>query len=263
MSNSKKEFHSKNVTIAEGLSDQYAPVDTRILLTPFLNKGWVIKNNRRLDNRGGKHIITLNHPDYLYQNGDSLNIQCLNSYDGSTALMLMGGYGRIACANGLILGDMEGGRFIHRGLKIYDKIEHSYDTIVAHLDKLKKNVEQLQALEITETDQESVTKAVLSRLFEKETKKYKTTLVNVSERTVKALNRVIRDADKGEDAFTRLNVLQEHIVRRGRAKLMVKVLNKETNQAEIKYLTKGGNEGKFGAVAVNKIITEEYLKLVG
>ena len=263
MSNeTKKEFHSRNVTLGTGLSDQYAPVDTKILLTPFLNKGWTVNGNTKLDSKG-KHLIELIHEDYKYHNGDSLNIQCLNSYDGSSALMLMGGYGRIACSNGLILGDIEGGRFVHRGLKIYDKIEHSYETIIAHLDEMKDRVAKLKGLEVPEHQQNLVTHAVLKAMYEKETKKYKTEIVNIRDNTVRRLNHTRRDADLGTDAFTRLNVLQENIIRFGVSRLMVKTTNKETNTSEINYVRKGGNENKLDSIKMNKIISDEYLKLVG
>ena len=122
---------------------------------------------------------------------------------------------------------------------------------------------KLQGLDITEDQQREVTVGVLKALFEKETKKYATTIQNITDRQLDRLNKTRREADLGNDAFTRLNVLQENVVRFGQARLMVKVLNKETKSAEIRYLTVGGNENKFGAVKINKIITEEYLKLVG
>jgi hypothetical protein len=161
------------------------------------------------------------------------------------------------------MGDVTGGRFVHRGLSIYDRIEHQYEKIVAYLDAMKLNVEKLKELDIDDSTQNVITESVIKSLFEKETKKFKTTVVNLKEHTLKRLNHTRRDGDLGGDAFTRLNVLQENIIRFGRARVLVSILNKETNQAELKYVTKGANENKADGIKMNKLITDEYLKLVG
>ena len=174
--NLTKQLHTNNTTIAEGLSDKYAPVSTKIVLAPFYNNGWTTKSRVNSFNRNGigKEHLTLTHPDFLYPNGDQLTIECLNSNNGLGALMLMGGYGRVVCSNGLIIGDVEGGRFVHRGTSIYEKIEDQYDTIIGHLDKIKKSVEVLKESTLTEDQLDVVIGNIAKRVFERDTKKFNT-----------------------------------------------------------------------------------------
>jgi len=85
-----QELHKNNTVIASDLSDQYAPVSTKIVLAPFFNNGWTTKSRMHNFNKEGigKEKLTLTHPDFLYPNGDQLTVECLNSNNGMGALVL-------------------------------------------------------------------------------------------------------------------------------------------------------------------------------
>ena len=263
MSKFLEKQHKSNTVVSESLSDKYAPVNTKLLLAPFFNQGWELKYGQRyLNKKGiGSEKLTLIHPAYLYSNGDQLTIECINSNDGSTALMLYGGYGRVVCSNGLVIGELEGGRFVHRGTKIYSKIEHQYDTILGHLNVLKSNVDRLKSVIFTDQQVNNAIRNIGKEIYNKDTKKY---LVesNVTALSIDRLKRVRREGDKGKDGFTLLNIVQENIIRRGLLVSEVHTLNKETNERDTtrKYLH--GSEDKLSSVKLNNIISKAFLQEV-
>lgn len=259
-------LHKNSTPIASNLSDKYAPVNTNILLAPFFNKGWTTKSHvRPMKNsegyRIGKEQITLTHPDFVYSNGDHLTVECLNSNNGGNALMLMGGYGRIACSNGLIIGDIEGGRFIHRGTSIYEKLENQYEDIVAKLGDMRKDI---ILLENTEFDMEMSQKAVrliVANTFERDTKKFKS-VAEISDRQINRLLRVRRKADNKHDAFSVLNVVQENIVRVGHLyNVRVTTLDKTTNETTVAVKGKASSENKVASIKMNKTITNAFISV--
>ena len=263
MTNFTKQLHTNNTNVADNLSEQYAPVSTKIVLAPFFNNGWTTKSRMHNFNKQGigKEKITLVHPDFLYPNGDQLTVECLNSNNGMGALVLMGGYGRIACSNGLIIGDIEGGRFVHRGTTIYEKLENQYERIVAHLNKIKASVEVLKSTELTEEQLDRCIATIAKRVFEKDTKKFKVT-ASVSAGSLRQLKRVRREADKGNDAFTLLNVVQENIVRKGFLWANTTTVNKETNEVVTDTKSKNRMESSMSSIAMKKLISEVFLSEV-
>jgi hypothetical protein len=255
-------MHKLKTKVSTGLSNQYAPVNSNILLTPFYNKGWTQSHYIGPGKNGiGKELITLSHPDYLYHNGDSLNIQCLNSNDGKGALVLMGGYGRIVCSNGLIIGDIQGARFVHRGQAIYKKISNQYDKIINHLNDMKIKVEHLKHARLNEEQQLNVVNNVLKAMFEKNTKLYSKRIVNAV--SIERLLYKRREADHDTDAFTVLNVVQENIIRYGKAKVLLETTNNETGDKTRSYIGQGACELKaVKNVTLNKLISDEFMREV-
>ena len=257
-------LHKNNTTYDQSLSDQYAPVSTQLLLKPFFDKGWYIhKHTSQFNKKGlGKENVTLRNDDYMYSNGDFLTIECLNSNNGSQALLLMGGYGRIACSNGLVIGDVEHGRFIHRGTRIYEKLNNKYDQIVAHLDRMKTEVDKLKERELDKESTERVIYNIANRIFNKDSKKSRVEVKNITPYAMRQLRKPRRTADLGFDAFTRMNVVQENIIRRGLLWANVEKTNKETSEVELTTMSKNRCENKISAIDLNKIITEEFLREV-
>jgi len=253
-------LHKQNTVVSETLSKEYAPVSTELLLKPFFDRGWNVK--KHIGKSGlGKEQITLKHLDYVYPNGDYLTIECVNSRDGSAALNLLGGYGRLVCQNGLVIGDLEHGRFIHRGTKIYERLENKYDQIVAHLDSIKETVDKLKSTKLSQEQRHNAILGIFKDVFEKDTKKYQS-IVDVSAYDVRVLEKVRRDADLKADAFTQMNVVQENIIRYGLLGCNVTTTNKETNAVERRFTEKRPMENGLNALKMNKIITNNFLKVV-
>lgn len=252
-------LHKQNTVISEGLSKEYAPVSTELLLKPFFDDGWFIKRHKT---KGlSKEHIVLKHHDYVYPNGDYLTVELVNSRDGSAALNFFGGYGRLVCNNGLYIGDLEHGRFIHRGTSIYERLENKYEKIVAHLDSIKNDVIALQNAYLTEEKVHNALYGIYRDVFEKDTKKYES-IVNPTTYDLTRLLNVRRLEDKAQDAFTVMNVVQENIIRYGKLGAYVTTTNKETKEVERVYREKRPSENGLGSIKLNKIITNNFLKAV-
>lgn len=261
--NLTQQLHKNNTVVSKEVSDKYAPVSTKIVLAPFYNNGWTTKSRINSFNKEGigKEAITLVHPDFLYSNGDQLTIECLNSNNGKGALMLMGGYGRIVCSNGLIVGDIEGGRFVHRGTSIYERLENQYDKIVAHLNTIKQDIDLLKSVELTEEQLDNTISLLAKRVFEKDTKKSKVT-ADIAVSSLRQLKRVRREEDKGKDAFTLLNVIQENVIRRGMLWANTTTLDKETQTVTTDVKSKTRSENTMRSVEMNKLISQVFLETV-
>ena len=266
MFKTKEELHKANATFdKEKLSDQYAPVDTPILLMPFTNNGWYVHKHRKaFNNKGlGTEQITLRNDNYTYATGDFLTIEALNSNNGTTSLMLMGGYGRVVCSNGLVIGDIENGRFVHRGRSIYEKLENQYEKIVAHLDIIKSNVDKLKNTDLTAEQCLEAIELVAKGTFNSDSSKKKIEFVDFGYNTLRNLTRVRREGDNFSDAFTVMNRVQEAILRRGVLTVKIKETNKETGEERFRFSTKRPMEHKVTSqVTMNKLITDSFLKVV-
>jgi hypothetical protein len=247
--------------IAEHLSDKYMPVSTEILLEPFINKGWKIVESKA-NKKGSREWLTLEHEAFRI-GGDNVRIEVTNSYDGSTALNIMGGIGRLVCSNGLVVGeDFEAFRFIHKGENIYEKLDNAYEKIVAKLNELKTKVETLNNTVLDHGQTLNIVRNIYKKMIETDGVKKSVKLVSIPEDTFQLTFQAHRDADKGNDAFTVLNVVQENIVRNGVFSAIVEETDKETGEKTQRLIRKRPSEGKLSSLKANEAITSEFLKAV-
>ena len=254
-----------NEHVADHVSDQYAPVSTKLFLKPFLDMGWSSKNSRPIFNKTGKiskEVVTLVHTDYFTEHGP-IELKVVNSYDARSSLKIYVGIHRQVCSNGLIMMvEGEQFRFIHRGTAIYEKLENSYEKIIAYIDTVRLRIKKLQATSLSQDALNDVMTNIAKRVFEKDSRLTKVEVTNINNLTRRNLNRVRREADRQNDAFTQLNRLQENITRRGALSATIKVIDKETNQVTFDTVSKRSTENKVSDIRMNQIITEEFLKAV-
>ena len=249
--------------VSKKLSKQYAPVSTELLLRPFLNKGW--QTSSTLSNKTkSKELITLRHKDYTFLNGDSFDIIVQNSYDGSASLKFFYGVGRVVCMNGMVIGDMESEKFIHRGNKIYTDIEESYERIVAKLEEVKNKVDRLNNLYLAPSHLDSIINNIAGSVFNSESDKKKVEVLGVNYRVKEKLLERHRTEDNtgADNAWILMNVIQENIVRKGRLEASIRETNKETKEIINRNIEKRATEGKLSSFRLNHIISEEFFKAV-
>lgn len=259
------QLHKSLTDVAPSVSNQYAPVNSGLLLAPFLSRGWVIKSHikPRLNSDGkriGKEWITLTHPDYRYANGDELTVEILNGNTGSNALLIMGGYGRAVCSNGLVIGDVVSGRFVHRGTSIYERLERRVEDIIYHLDDIKLSVDKLKSVELSNELEDTIIDSIVSKMFDSESDKrvVRSRITAFSRRKIK---RVWRGEDTYRDAFTRLNVIQENIIRHGRLRYDTFETDVITGAQRATFNRhKRPVEGRLSALSINKIIAKAFLE---
>lgn len=262
MNTELKHRESSKELISDKLSNKYAPVNTELLIQPFVDKGWyAVKTVKNKHNT--KDWVTLEHDDFRFLNGDTVRIEVRNSYDGSSSLMLMGGIGRIVCSNGLVIGtDFESFRFRHSGTRIYTELENAYEKIVAKLHQLKEKVNALNNIYLSPVERIRVLNNIYSRVVSSNGDKVKTELTLVPNNVIDDTFKAHRIEDEGLDAWSMLNVVQENIVRHGVFECIVTNTDKESGVTEKVRKTKRGSEGKLSSLELNKIISDEFLKVV-
>jgi hypothetical protein len=258
-----KELHLENCTIGKNVSEKYSPISGELYLKPFLDRGWE-KTRGIFNNKGTKEWITLEHPNYKFlDTNDTIRIELLNSYDGSSALMIMGGIGRIACSNGLVVGkDFESFRFIHRGESVYKKLEQSYIPIMEKLDALKNKIEKLKAMTLNTKQVNELIINIYKEAVGKDTKTKKVTLLNIRNHILTQTQKPRRVEDSGLDAFTTMNVIQERMIRLGLFECSVNITDKELDRTQVVDISKNACEGKLSSIKLNEIITDKFLALV-
>lgn len=252
------QLHRENTVVSSTVSERYAPVSTELILKPFLERGWHI--HKQLGSGLGKQVTELRSEGYKMPNGDYLSLWTTNSFNGSCAFSFYAGYGRLVCDNGLVIGDIEGGRFIHNGTKIYDRLEQQYDKIVAHLENLMEGVGKLKVYEPSPTQVNEALIDIAKSTFEVDTKSRKIEVIDIKD--THRILRARRIADYGQDAFTLLNVVQENIVRKGFLKVTVRETNKETGIVSERVVSKRPCEDKITSVKINSDISKAFLKIV-
>lgn len=263
LTNNTRESHTllSQDRLVKGLSEQYAPVSTELLLKPFFDNGWEVKR-KRSNKRGTKEWLTLNNPNFLFDNGDEFTLDVLNSYNGLSALKIFFGIGRIVCLNGMVVGDMDHFKYVHRGNQIYQNIENDYDKIVAKLLDVKAKIERLKNTFLPPSELHNTINRIASNIFNKDGEKFKTETLGVDYFDRNQLLETHRSDDLGTDAWTQLNVVQENIVRLGRLQASVKKTDKSDNTSIVTKMVKRCCENKLSSFELNKIISDEFFKAV-
>lgn len=195
-----------NQSEASGVSKRYSHVSTAALLQRLQSKGFVVNEvqaaNARKSRGFQRHLVRLQHPDLKLRDGLIPQVIIVNAHDGTAATRIMLGIYRFACANGLIVGSsFKEYRVRHVGPALENCLS-AVDAVAAYLPALAAKVERLSALELGEKKQRSLSHVLAEHLL-----KSKDSVVTFSPSD---LNRVRREADRANDAFTVLNRLQEN-----------------------------------------------------
>jgi hypothetical protein len=260
---SNKELHVNNTInlVSDKLSDKYAPIDTQLFLQPFLSRGWTVEN--LTTNRKGTEVwYTLENSAFRIGD-DAIRIELLNSYNGKSALKIAAGIGRLVCSNGMVVGtDFEQFRYVHRGNKIYENLENTYEQLVAHLNNLKAKIERLNNIYLAPNKVYSIIDNIYARTFETDGVKKKVKLRPLTEKAYIDALQVHREEDNKLDAYTVMNVIQENLVRYGAFNCETETTDKNTGVITLTKRTKRPSEGKIASHRLNSLITEQFLKAV-
>jgi hypothetical protein len=201
------------------LKPTYGFVNTQNVLKAFEDRGWTQSSAtfgkvKNADKQGfQKHLIRLDNFNLptiggLSAHNESRVQLCLvNSHDGTAALRMFLGVLRIACLNGIIAGAaIADFRAVHSG-SIVSKIDTGIDFLTGNVGALIEQVQRLQGMQFSPEAQEQFIVALINERLK--------AVKNVqSVEYVDAL-RARRFADKGTDAYTIFNRVQEACIRGG------------------------------------------------
>lgn len=205
-----------NIIPTDNVSKKYSVISTENLTKMIVEKtGFNVATyqehgTRKAENVGKtKHLIRFRAPQAALD-GVVPEIVMLNSYNKGSAFKLYVGFFRIACLNGLIAGDTING---------FSQAHYNfnYDNLLGFLDSLpgtiEKGIDQVLTMKKTPSGQwvydmakEALEISRPSFLENTSEELVKRTLVHMVERPR-------RMEDRGTDAFTAYNRVQERIIR--------------------------------------------------
>ena len=162
-----------------------------------------------------KHLLRLRKYDDLGNDRPDVHeIVLVNSHDGTSAYSLMSGVFRCVCTNGLITGTIDNTlKVYHKGNIADDIIEATYE-IVDESTTVMRGIEDMKCIPLTRPEQLLLSEFSMKARFEldngNETPRKKELPFEPRD-----FLRVRRMADRDNDLYTTLNVIQENVLKGG------------------------------------------------
>lgn len=194
-----------------GLSTKYTFVPTHTIVDLFENAGWEAysisqRKARNPENKMfAKHLVRLRPDNWKDYPGVHPQMILVNSHDGSSSIQLRAGLFRLVCSNGLVIGTNFSTPIVLRHTHISQ--ERVFEVVADFKQQVIKAVEVIPEWSNLSLDEESDYnfRSQAARLrFEEPTQE-----------VIMSLGVVRRSEDKGQDLWTRYNVVQENLMMGG------------------------------------------------
>jgi hypothetical protein len=200
-------------TAHESRSARYGYVPTIEVVRGLADEGFkpvfACEARARDESKAGftKHMIRFRHQDVIGKDmAEKPEVVLLNSHDGSTTYQIFGGVFRTVCSNGLIVGDSFAEcRVPHKSNAVEKVIEGTYE-VVSEFERAVANKDEMKAIELRSEEAAILAEAAHELRFDPESP-----LAEAIPAPKLLLPR--RSADLGGDLWTRLNVIQENVIR--------------------------------------------------
>lgn len=207
------------------VSQNYLHVNTKTVIDDLAKLGWLpVKAGQRKSRGKGtihsKHMVAFQHPDIVVKgkNGDDAypRIILQNSHDGFHCFKFSVGIYRLVCSNGLVIADEKFGDFSirHQGYTFEELSNFIRDTIanlpgrVEIMNKMKERILSFEEKVKFAMDALMIRSGVTPNSEE-------ASKIIYDEETLKEVIEPTRDADKGEDLWLTLNIIQEKMTKGG------------------------------------------------
>jgi len=192
-------------------TDKYQGIETASVIEGLSRRGWVIdtasqrRSRNKTKQRESYHVAKLSHPDYKIGD-DNVNLVLINSNDGSSMFEVRLGIFRLACSNGLIVGNniMEPMKIPHRGWLSSVSLELIDMYLATSYTKISVYVEKLLRVNMTEEDKLSYALDAFN---------YKHSDEKIQPYSLYELLDVERKEDNGDSAWVVYNRVQEHLIK--------------------------------------------------
>lgn len=197
-------------------SSKYSFIPTIRFIDKLRERGWIPVSAQeqrvRLKDRAGfqKHLIRFQHESQLgIDVGTRPEILLTNSHDGKSSFKLMAGIFRIACANGLIVGEsmLPSVSIMHTGYTD-ELVRDASDHMLEGTPRLLGGIKQFQDVPLSEQE---------SRIFAESAAMIRWNNCQAEELPVKpdALLAVRRSEDRESNLWSTFNVVQENLMKGG------------------------------------------------
>lgn len=196
------------------VSDKYMFLDTKKVVQDMADLGLEVANFRMpkvrtQEGKFGLHEVDFRRPEHMKGNQDvTPRILFLNSYDGSRKAMFAAGVFRLACYNGLVVGDVthHHQKILHLG-DYEEELMAEMRAMAETHNRTFDRIERFRSVKLdVVTAERMAAEAIALRFPEEDTR---------PDMSARNLLQPRRAEDTGHDLWTRWNVLQENLLKGG------------------------------------------------
>ena len=195
-------------------SEKYVFIPTSAIVARLLNEGFAVsrvqEQRTRIEDRVGftRHMVRFRHDGLMPKVDDIFpEILLINSHDGSSSFQITAGLFRLACLNGLVIGDEHFTvRQRHSGSE-HDVIDGVF-RVVDEIPEVMDTIHRWDGIPLTDHERTAFARAAIPLRFEEDDNGN----VPVDPRQVL---RPRRTADQRTDLLSTYNVVQENLLKGG------------------------------------------------
>jgi hypothetical protein len=200
---------------ADNVSHRYSFIPSDQIITEVMSRGWqpvsAYQSRRVRDERHATHLITFRQPNTELRVGDVLpQINLFNNHSASKRFRLLGGFFRMVCSNGLVIGigiaESDINRIHINGASV--DVDKALSGALNNIDTALGHIAEWQNIQLNFVQQNDF--AAKAVLIKNNNDPYWSAHFDARE----FLNRR-RDADRKNDLWSVFNVVQENIMRGG------------------------------------------------
>jgi hypothetical protein len=211
---------------ASVVSEKYSFFSTMNLINALATQNWlpVLAQEQRIreESRKGyqKHLVRFRQPGSVLSNvGDiAPEIVLTNAHDARSAYVLMAGFFKLACLNGLVVSQGEFGaiRIRHVGYDERDVIDATYK-VAEDVPRLVDKIEDYRKIDLKTEEREAFAESALVMRYadEKDEVKREGGILKIGDRTfsLAVLIRPNREQDSSPTLWNTFNTVQEKLIK--------------------------------------------------
>ncbi len=226
---------------APTVSRKYSFFSTMNLIEALRSQNWlpVMAQEQRVRESGRegyqKHMIRFRQPgSILTVVGDiAPEIVLTNAHDARSAYVLMAGFFRLACLNGLIVSEGEFGaiRIKHLGYDENEVIEASYK-VIDDVPRLTEKIGDYRSIILDPTEREIFAESALTMKYDADIEGKGTGMVKIENRTfsLPALLKPTRQQDADPTLWNTFNTIQEKLTKGNSFERTTRMVNGQIRQ---------------------------------
>ena len=195
----------------ESRSDRYTYIPTIDVLNGLRREGFqpfmVAQSRSRIEGKSDftKHMIRLRQPGDLALNQEFFEIILINSHDGTSSYQMLDGVFRLACTNGMVVGDTQQDiRVPHRGNIAENVIEAAY-SILDNFENVQNSMQIMKETPLALPEARAFAEAALALKYDE----------NAAPIEPRQLLSARRYEDQKNDLWTTFNRVQENLLKGG------------------------------------------------
>lgn len=215
-------------TPCEKVSTRYAFFNTYPLVQAFMDQGFRIRTAKQQGRSlHARHEVRLYHPEFEIPGEGLLELIISNSHNRSSLLSISLGIFRFACSNGLTVGfDFFKAQLRHVGKSVVETVQDILGKVREVFPRIKDKVLAMKNTVLGAASMLDFANEAFALKYsndELRTIEYSNNLTGVNYKTLWANGKAMaqdllcqrRYADKGNDLWSTLNVVQENLVKGG------------------------------------------------